>query len=117
MADIPQEAHAAIIAARRRLVEEGVIHMLGRTASGEAVYGLSRTPLSIRVSRWSRGVWLLPAWLLEYTFRSSAWTLAFLLGEPTLAATLATAAARLQKWRERWTPVRRRVWLSIKPEE
>ena len=118
MDKVPDDIDKAIIEARNQLIELGLVQMVGRTVSGEAVYALSGRPSRrIPLRRWSRGILPFPAFLLEHVIRYSACGLASLFDEPPpLALTLVTNADRLRKWRDRWTYVPRSVWLSIKPD-
>lgn len=119
MDEDPQDLLNAIVEAREALIEQGVVEMIGRTASGQAIYDLSDVTWRILIRRWilcwSRESLLAPTLVIEYVIRCLVHGLAFVFELSRFCGRkLNEIAERLWIWRQRWTRYRDNVWLSIK---
>jgi hypothetical protein len=102
------------------LIEDGEIDMVGRTASGDAVFASTiKLSLHRRVRRRLRFTLILPALLIEYIAGYTALGVAALWVEPPrFAVSLGRLADRLHEWHRRASDgAPETVWPSIRAYE
>jgi hypothetical protein len=101
-----------------QLVAEGLIEIIGRTASGNPVYASTQKPGFVRRMWWRvRFVLFFPALVAEWSLGWTALAIGAGMDEiPSWVVTMALTADRLRDWRIRNDRDPASVWLSIRPE-